>query len=101
MVSTRKAQRENGKTQVRFEPVLDVAHARALHAQLGQAMGKAVPVVLDVSQVVRVDTAAMQVLTAFQQAARDRGIPLQWSGTSHALEEADRLLGLRLLGGEK
>jgi len=101
MVSTRKTQRPSGKTQVRFEPVLDVAHARALHAQLGQALGQAMPIVVDVGQVVRVDTAAMQVLTAFNQAARDRGISLQWSGTSHALEEADRLLGLRLLGGDQ
>ncbi len=80
--------------------MLDVAHARALYTQLGQALDQAIPIILDIGQVVRVDTAAMQVLTVFQRAARDRGIQLQWSGTSRALVEADRLLGLGLLDGE-
>lgn len=100
MATTHKTPQHNGKTHVRFEPVLDAAHARGLHTQLGRALEQAIPIVLDIGQVARVDTAAMQVLTVFQQAARDRGIPLQWSGASRALQEADRLLGLNLLDGE-
>lgn len=100
MASARKTQGQQDRTQLRFEPVLDISQARRLHAQLSEAMEPAIPIELDVGQVVRVDTAALQILTVFQRAARDRGIRLHWSGESRALQEADRLLGLNLFGGE-
>lgn len=100
MASARKTQDQQGKAQLRLDPVLDVSRARRLHAQLSEAMEQAIPIELDVGQVVRVDTAALQILTVFQRAAHDRGIRLHWSGESRALQEADRLLGLNLFEGK-
>jgi len=98
-MNSTKARGKTGETQLVLESVLDVSHARPLYAQFERALARAAPIVLDAGQVERIDTAAMQVLSVFQQSAHERGIALRWSGASHAIEQADRLLGLGLFGG--
>lgn len=58
-------------------------------------------VVLDVANVERIDTAALQLLCAFVRDRQARGRTVQWHGNSTALHEACDLLAIRgLLGLE-
>jgi len=56
-------------------------------------------VTLDVRGLERVDTASMQLLCAFVRDRAARQSPLQWLGSSDAMHEAARLLGVRELLG--
>jgi anti-anti-sigma regulatory factor len=58
---------------------------------------KAGAIVLDGTQVERVDTAALQLLVLFRRELDRQGGTLHWHGTSHALNEAAGLLGLAQL----
>jgi phospholipid transport system transporter-binding protein len=51
-------------------------------------------IVLDGTQVERVDTAALQLLVLFRRELDAHGGTLHWHGTSDALNEAAGLLGL-------
>ena len=54
---------------------------------------------LDVSALQRIDTAAMQVLCAFVRDRQARNLPFTWEGSSAALTDATRLLGVAGLLG--
>jgi ABC-type transporter Mla MlaB component len=54
-------------------------------------------VVLDVANIERIDTAALQLLCAFVRDRNARGFKVQWQGSSAALQEAADLLALRPL----
>jgi ABC-type transporter Mla MlaB component len=56
-------------------------------------------VVLDVANVERIDTAALQLLCAFVRDRQLRGCAVQWQGSSAALHEASDLLAVRDLLG--
>ena len=56
-------------------------------------------VVLDVANVERVDTAALQLLCAFVRDRRARGLKVEWRGHSAPLLEAAELLDMRTLLG--
>jgi ABC-type transporter Mla MlaB component len=81
------------------EPVLVLASncgvkdAAALKASLC-ALAAGERATLDVSNLERVDTAAMQLLCAFVRERKSRGQPVNWQGESAALRDAVRLLGL-------
>lgn len=73
-----------------------MAAQAALKAELLGALD-AGAIVLDGSQVERVDTAALQLLVLFRRELDARGGTLGWHGTSDALNEAAGLLGLAQL----
>jgi phospholipid transport system transporter-binding protein len=82
-------------------PVLLPADCRmaaqaALKAELLGTL-KAGAIVLDGTQVERVDTAALQLLVLFRRELDAHGGTLHWHGTSDALNEAAGLLGLAQL----
>jgi phospholipid transport system transporter-binding protein len=82
-------------------PVLLPADCRmaaqaALKAELLGVL-KAGAIVLDGTQVERVDTAALQLLVLFRRELDAQGGTLRWHGTSDALNEAAGLLGLAQL----
>jgi ABC-type transporter Mla MlaB component len=56
-------------------------------------------VVLDVANVERIDTAALQLLCAFVRDRQARGGAVQWQGNSAAFQEASDLLAVRDLLG--
>ena len=71
-----------------------VKDAASLKASLCTVLNESETVTLDVSGVERIDTATMQLLCAF---VRDRAAHAQrvrWQGSSGALNEAARLLGV-------
>jgi ABC-type transporter Mla MlaB component len=51
-------------------------------------------VAIDVSNVSKIDGAAVQLLLALRRALADRGIEMQWHGAAPALVEAARILGM-------
>ena len=73
-----------------------MAAQMALKAELLGAL-KADAIVLDGTQVERVDTAALQLLVLFRRELDARGGTLHWHGASDALNEAAGLLGLAQL----
>lgn len=81
-------------TRITCDPCLDISGARALHTQLQEALQTAEPVVLQADQVERVDTAALQVLSAFMREAQERRIAVQWLHPSVPLQYAAQLLDL-------
>ena len=77
-----------------FDNPLDIACAGQLRQRLVAALQAKAPVFLDAANVDRVDTAALQVLTAFFKDADAAHVTVQWQQTSEALRKATRLLGL-------
>lgn len=73
---------------------LGMAQVAELRARLVAALGQGKPVVLRAVDVEQVDTAALQLLLAYWQDTKGRGVPAQWEAASPALRQAARLLGL-------
>ena len=73
---------------------LDISGARDLYSRLQSALAARQPVVLDATQVERVDTAGLQILCAFVRDAVASGMAVQWQQPSLALRNAARLLNV-------
>lgn len=82
-------------TTIVFEGPLDIAGAGRLREQLMKALSGKQPVILDGANVERVDTAALQVLTAFCHDAGAQNLEIQWKDPAQSLVNAARLLGLQ------
>jgi len=72
---------------------LTIEHAAAMHAELGRHLGTK-NVVLEAGNLTRIDTAGLQLLTAFVRAAEGRGARVEWRAPQAALRESARRLGL-------
>jgi len=67
-----------------------------LHKQLLAQLNCAEPVTIDIAAVERIDTAAIQLLYAFERARLAAGRELRWRGASETLAQALAVLGLTL-----
>jgi len=74
-----------------------VQDAGALKSGLARLLTESQPVTLDATAVQRVDTAGLQLITAFVQERALRGLEVEWNGTAPALTNAAQLLGLTSL----
>lgn len=74
---------------------LDVSLVSDFKALLQQASGQEVPIVLDASQLERIDGAGLQLVTAFFQEAIESGLSVSWRNPSEALIYAADLTGLK------
>ena len=74
-----------------------VADASALKSGLAKLLEDSGVVTLDVSAVQRIDTAGLQVITAFVRERESQGRQVEWRGTAPALVAAAKLLGLSSL----
>lgn len=104
--STRKKARKTGARpaarskaprsalRVECESSLAIADAGALKRRLLEALEQGRPITMDVSDVRRVDTAALQVLVAFARTARRDGVAVSWKEPTPELLQAAGLLGL-------
>lgn len=66
----------------------------AVKALLMPQLDTASPVTLDAGAIERIDTAALQVLTAFVRVRRQRAAAVEWRGLSRTVTSAAGLLGL-------
>lgn len=73
---------------------LNISGVGELHQQLSKALKGGRAVILDASQVQRADAAGLQLLAAFCQAARARGVAISWRQPSEVFDLSARLLGL-------
>ncbi len=72
-----------------------LADAETLKLRLASLLRSVKPVTIDVRAVRRIDTASLQLLTAFARDRRLSELPVRMSGESPVFDEAVRLLGLR------
>jgi anti-anti-sigma regulatory factor len=73
---------------------LNISHCGDLYAQLLTAMAEGQAVSIDISQVERVDTAALQLLYGFQRDAKAQGVVTIWSQASKVFCDAVDILGM-------
>lgn len=73
---------------------LDVSMVSDFKALLQQATGQTVPIILDASQLERVDGAALQLLAAFFLEAHETGLNISWREPTEQLRYAADLTGL-------
>jgi len=71
-----------------------VSDAAALKEHLGALLAEPRPVTLDISALQRIDTAGLQVVTAFVRERTGNGLAVEWRGTAPVLTTAAQLLGL-------
>jgi len=76
-----------------------VAGASALKESLAKLLDEPQPVTLDITSLQRIDTAGLQVLTAFVRERASHGRAVEWHGAAPALTGAAQLLGLTSLLG--
>ena len=74
--------------------VLDIAGVAEFHARCLEALGTRKNLRLNASQLDRVDTAALQVLSAFIQDANTQEQTVEWENPSESLCQSAALLGL-------
>ena len=74
-----------------------VAGASALKESLAGLLDEPQPITLDITSLQRIDTAGLQVLTAFIRERAGNGRTVEWRGTAPALTSAAQLLGLTSL----
>jgi ABC-type transporter Mla MlaB component len=74
-----------------------VAEAAALKDRLVALLEEPLPVTLDISSLQRIDTAGLQVITAFVRDRAALGHAVTWQGEAPVLKTAAQLLGLTSL----
>jgi len=72
---------------------LTIEQVGAMHAELSGRLGEK-HLVLDAGSLTRVDTAGLQLLTAFLRAAEGHGACVEWRAPQPALRECARRIGL-------
>ena len=83
-----------GSVQVTLREVLVISGASALQDSLREAAENGGAVVLDGSGIAQVDTAALQILSAFVRDAGSLGFTVEWKAASEAMRLSAGLLGL-------
>ena len=73
---------------------LDVSMVTDFKSILKQAIAQELPVVMDVSNLERIDGAALQLLAAFCLEAKDAGLAVSWRSPSDELCYAAEITGL-------
>jgi ABC-type transporter Mla MlaB component len=76
-----------------------VSGASTLKESLAGLLDEPQPITLDITALQRIDTAGLQVLTAFIRERAGHGRTVEWRGTAPALTSAAQLLGLTSLLG--
>lgn len=78
-------------------PELTIAELEPVRRRLYELRAGDGPARLDVSRLVRTDTAGLQMLAAFARDLEAAGRPLEWVGAGDEFADAATLLGLRPL----
>ena len=84
----------NNITEIQCGEQLTIAHCAEIYAQLLAAIVAGQAVNIDVSQLQRVDTAALQLFYSFQRDAKVQGLVTIWSEPSKVFCDAVDILGM-------
>jgi ABC-type transporter Mla MlaB component len=71
-----------------------ISEASSLKQKLAALLDEPLPVTLDITTLQRIDTAGLQVITAFVRDRAGHGRLVEWQGAAPALTSAAQLLGL-------
>ena len=74
--------------------IMNIADVTEMQGELLAMLDKGGEVIIDASRIERIDTAMLQVLCAFGEDARGRGIKLEWREPSEYFIESARQLDL-------
>ena len=74
-----------------------VSDAGSLKENLAALLDEPLPVTLDIAALQRIDTAGLQVITAFVRERAGHGRTVEWQGTAPVMTTAAQLLGLTTL----
>ena len=77
-----------------LDEILDISKAAQFRSELSAYLDVQGPLTIEAENVVRIDTACLQVLTAFIKDALAREIEVKWHCPSEAICSAAGLLGL-------
>ena len=92
----------NSLLTVALEGTLSIATAGEFYRRLQPLLEQSESIQMDASDVISVDTATLQLLVAFVQDARARGLGVQWARPSQSFCQTAALLDLeRYLGLEQ
>lgn len=87
----------SGMAELVLESNCGIAQAEALSSQLEKVFQESSPVVIDGSEVMRVDTAVLQLLGSFFSAMDEAGVAASWKEPSDVLCCSAATLGLKKL----
>lgn len=90
---------ENSSTTLALAAECTISDAASLKARLAGLLDEPLPVTLDISTLQRIDSAALQVITAFVRERAGHGRLVEWQGSAPVLVTAAQLLGLTTLLG--
>ena len=62
---------------------------------LSQAASQNLPIILDASELERIDAAAVQLISAFFIEAKESGLDISWRNPTESLRYASELIGLK------
>ena len=93
-VAGKKGVKGISQTTIACGDSLDISGVGELHQQLSKALKAGRAVTLDASQVQRADAAGLQLLAAFCQSARSRGVTVTWRQPPEVFNQSASLLGL-------
>jgi ABC-type transporter Mla MlaB component len=88
---------EKPSTTVALAAECMVSGATSLKESLAGLLDEPLPVTLDITALQRIDTAGLQVITAFIRDRAGHGRTVEWQGTAPAITTAAQLLGLTSL----
>ena len=74
-----------------------ISEAGSLKQRLAALLDEPLPVTLDITALQRIDTAGLQVITAFVRERAGHGRTVEWQGTAPVMTTAAQLLGLTTL----
>lgn len=81
-------------TLVELGTGMEIAMLQALHQQLSPALTRTTALVLDAGQLLRIDTASLQLLACLCRSARERAIQIQWRAVNPVMRQAAQQSGL-------
>tara|TARA_R110001592_G_scaffold38315_2_gene126478 strand:- start:19204 stop:19479 length:276 start_codon:yes stop_codon:yes gene_type:complete len=79
---------------IKLDGVLNIARVEALHAEFEVLEKKPEPLIINASNVSRVDTAVLQLLVSLFRSLFSLNINVEWAGVSEEFKAAAKLLGL-------
>lgn len=82
------------KTVINCEPTIDISSAQTLFEHLNNAVSGKHDVEINAGDVTRVDTAVLQVFTAFMLESKNQEHKVTWNEVSEAFYASADLLGL-------
>jgi len=89
----------SNETRITLPEEIRIASAEQFKKDLITAMGNDNQISIDGSKVTRVDTTAIQLLSALSHECNELGQPIKWDGASDKLISYVKLLGLQYLLG--